>query len=186
MLEKIHEVELFKSYHFDDIEVEDSKIIIKASTTQVGRIKNDLEGDGINDVFRKVLGDGENLLSSLFDEIKEGVDKAAAEDKTLEERLTEQINDNATKIDIEQELKTVKEQESPDITFDESATDFIIEAFGWTVKDGIIHDDTGAAHCYTGHPVAGGELAAVVDRDGEPTPLCDNFNCLVEFVADNR
>jgi len=79
------------------------------------------------------------------------------------------------------------DDEIPRVTFAESAAETVIEAFGWTVEDGIIVD------AETGDPVSStsgdklqiDELAGIVSGDcGKPVPLKDNFADIVDHVRD--
>jgi hypothetical protein len=70
----------------------------------------------------------------------------------------------------------------PAITFDGEAAGYVIDAFGWHLTNkGYIWDDD-AVMSITGRPVHIDDLAGIVEYEGEPRPLRDDFNELVEYV----
>ena len=72
--------------------------------------------------------------------------------------------------------------EAGSLTFTKAAAEEVISAFGWEVTNaGIIWDDD-AVMSITGQPVHISDLAGIVEYDGEPRPLRDDFNELVEYV----
>lgn len=68
------------------------------------------------------------------------------------------------------------------LTFDESAAETVIESFGWELTNtGYICGDD-IVPSITGQPVHIDDLAGVVEYEGDPRPLRDDFNELVEYV----
>jgi len=82
--------------------------------------------------------------------------------------------------------------DNPALTFDESATETVIEAFDWTTANGFI------VHCndpvvkpvtdFDGCPVEVSEFAGVVrgPETGEPTPLRDDSDAIAAYVEQQR
>lgn len=68
------------------------------------------------------------------------------------------------------------------LTFDREAAEFIIESFGWHLTNTgyLWSDDCIMSVC--NQPVHIDDLAGVVEFEGEPTPLRDDFSELVEYV----
>lgn len=75
---------------------------------------------------------------------------------------------------------------TPQVTFGPSAAETIIEQFGWRVDgQGYIASDDGQSliKATDGDIINIDELAGIVPgEDGEPTPLRDDFNSIVEHV----
>lgn len=75
------------------------------------------------------------------------------------------------------------------LTFDQSASKFIIETFGWDLNDKnvIVNDEGDWIPSYAGDKVHLSEFAGIVKGpEGDPTPLCENFAELADYVGDRR
>ena len=74
------------------------------------------------------------------------------------------------------------------LTFDSSATEFIVEAFGYAIDEhGLVVDDEGQpVRSYLGDPIPASEFAGVAERDGEPVPIRSDFVELSHLVTDGE
>lgn len=79
-------------------------------------------------------------------------------------------------------FRRVMPMSEPTITFDESASDFIAEAFGWELTNYGYLWDGDVVVSISGHPVHIDEFAGVVEYEGELRPIRDDFNELVDYV----
>lgn len=78
------------------------------------------------------------------------------------------------------------EQHIPQVTFDTSAVEFVVEAFGWEMHEsGYIVDQGDAVLSPRGETVRADHCAGIVMHEGEPRPIADDFNDLVDFVIQN-
>lgn len=192
MLEQVKEIELFEDYHFESAEIEDGRLKITASTGQRKRLADEFTGDGIDDKLADMLREGENLLRGVWDEIEGGLQQAD-EEHPLDPApsLEPDEPDESVEVDVDEELDQIREEQGkpPRIAFNESAAAFVIEAFGWTTDEHgmIVHEESGDyVETYNGHIIPLASLAGVVQVDGEPVPLRDNFADLVEWVSDQK
>lgn len=191
MLEKVKQIELFEDYHFEAAAIEDGRLKITASTSQRERIAEEFTGEGIDDKLKSILEEGSSFLSDAFNDIKEGIEQADT-DHPLDDypSLDPDEPDDPVEVDVDKELETIKGEVSPDLTFDEEAAGFVIDAFGWDVdKNGmIVHADTGEfVETFNGHIIPLASMAAIVeDENGDAVPLRDNFADMVEWVSSKK
>jgi len=77
---------------------------------------------------------------------------------------------------------------TPTITFDESASIHIIGAFGWTTdNEGFIVDEDGnCVESVNDHYLTVEEFGGVVEDDGVPKPLSNKFTDVVTWVSDDE
>ena len=76
-----------------------------------------------------------------------------------------------------------KNDDGQTVTFDESITENVIDGFGWVVAEtGIIMDGLDPAPRFQGPPVHIDELAGIVEKDGEPVLLRNNFCDIVNYA----
>lgn len=73
-----------------------------------------------------------------------------------------------------------------EVTFDRSAAQEILETFGWTINDSgyIVKAEKPnlAVEANDGNVITIDEFAGVVSKNGEPTPLRDDFVSLCNYV----
>lgn len=81
-----------------------------------------------------------------------------------------------------------EETDSPTVTFGPSAIEDIIKAFNWTVDEGgvVVDEDNISAPSFHGEPVEISEVGGIVNVDGEPVLIRDNFADMVEYVSDSH
>lgn len=74
--------------------------------------------------------------------------------------------------------------ERPKLTFEREAAEAIVEAMGWYVDNtGTIRRENGdTPKSIHGNAVAEEDLAGVITVDGEPVPVTDDFDEVVEVV----
>lgn len=73
------------------------------------------------------------------------------------------------------------------VTFEASAVEFAVETFGWEVADsGYIVNGKDAVLSPRGETVRAEHCAGIVMYEGEPRPIADDFNDLVEFAVENE
>lgn len=74
------------------------------------------------------------------------------------------------------------EQGTPTFLFDETAAEHVISAFGWELTNtGYIWEDD-VVPSIQGHPVHINDLAGIIEYEGEPRPLSDDFTELIDYV----
>lgn len=71
------------------------------------------------------------------------------------------------------------------LTFDETATEFVAEAFGWDTEEGVLVDSDTRQPVWDhrGRVVMADNLGGIVaNEDGEPVPIRAEFTALVDVV----